>query len=79
MGILPSSLQESEVAISQIPQPAGWGSFTLAYKYGSGLAFRIPLTEKLGSFIPAYRQRVEAGVRIPNLPVGGFRVLRTLM
>ena len=29
--MLPSSLQRASDVISQIPQPAGWGSFTLAY------------------------------------------------
>jgi hypothetical protein len=29
LGMLPSSLQERAAAILQIPQPGGWGSFTV--------------------------------------------------
>jgi hypothetical protein len=46
-------------AIPQIPQPGGWGSFTLAYSTAAGALPEIPQPEGWGCFIPTYGLRVK--------------------
>jgi hypothetical protein len=73
--MLPSSLQEQQPAISQIPQPAGWGSFTLACRSVSVLRDGPLVSRALGwsEASPTFR------LGVPNLPVGGFARSRPLL
>jgi hypothetical protein len=64
--MLRSSLQERETLILQIPQPEGWGSFTVSLKYPATQRRESTATFRLGDSVAFSRSLCVDGIWDPG-------------